>query len=549
MHPGLLPSVASFIVFFLLGALPLSASSVSGLVHDPQGNPVAGASVYIKESRTGTSTNSEGFYQVPLPAGTYHLQFQALGFARREFKVTIPEHHEEELNVELKEVLFKIREVRVYSGGEDPAYAMMRKAIGLAPYYLRQASSYEAEVYLRGSFVLEKVPKLLGKSLSVSVNDQEPKVGETFTVESLNHLEFIAPDTFNHTVVSSRSTFSGLDDNSPIGYINSSFYASDNELYISPLSPQAMRHYKFRYDGYIMDGNRVVNKIRVIPRRKSQQLLEGDLYLVEDLWNIHTVDFKLEPFYGSIKMRQVYAPVEDGIWLPVSHHFNIDAAIMGIKGKADYVSSVKYEVVVLDSLLAIPSLIAGHLARESAPSEPEEASEETPEEAPEEAPTKNQRRIEQLMEKEEMNNRDMMRLASLIEKESQSSQRQQEELLEIKSSYQFKVEKDSVPRDSVFWRSVRPIPLTQAEQRSFAVKDSLLAVAKDSVVNDSAKHVSQFSKIRRKLFNGTTFPHEADFSVNYGGLLDLSTLASMPWMAGGTDKKPASCGSRIPSTP
>src|SRR5690606_8740618 len=149
----------------------LAASSVFGLVRDAQGQPIAGASVYISESRTGTSTNSEGYYQVPLPAGTYHLQFQALGFAKREFKVTLPENHNEELNVELKEVQFQIREVRVYSGGEDPAYAMMRKAIGLAPYYLRQASSYEAEVYLRGSFVLEKVPKILGKGLSVSVND------------------------------------------------------------------------------------------------------------------------------------------------------------------------------------------------------------------------------------------------------------------------------------------------------------------------------------------------------------------------------------------
>jgi hypothetical protein len=332
-----------------------------------------------------------------------------------------------------------------------------------------------------------------------------------------------------------------------MGYVNSSFYASDNEMYISPLSPQAMRHYKFRYEGYIMDGNRVVNKIRVIPRRKSQQLLEGDLYLVEDLWNIHSVDFKLEPFYGSIKMRQVYAPVKDGIWLPVSHHFNIDAAIMGIKGKADYVSSVKYLDVVLDSSLAIPSMIAGHLDRETK-LEIETTSLEA-DEAPQESLTKNQQKIAHLMEKEEMNNREMMRLASLVEKESQTQERQREKVLEIQSSYQFKVEKDSVQRDSIFWRSVRPIPLTQEERRSFAVKDSLLTAANDSVANDSAKQVSPFSKFRRKLFNGTTFPHEADFSVNYGGLLDCPPLASMPWMAGGTDKKPASYGSRIPSTP
>ena len=514
MNLRLFTPAFSLIGFFLLISLQLTASSVFGLVRDSQGNPVAGASVYIAESRTGTSTNSEGYYQVPLPAGTYHFHFQALGFVKREFKVTIPDNHNEALNVELQAVLFQIREVRVYSGGEDPAYAMMRKAIGLAPYYLRQAHRYEAEVYLRGSFVLEKVPKILGKGLSVSVNNEEAKVGETFTVESLNHIEFIAPDTFHHTVMSSRSTFTGLDENSPIGYINSSFYAGDNELYISPLSPQAMRHYKFRYEGYIMDGKQVVNKIRVIPRRKSQQLLEGDLYLVEDLWNIHSFDLKLQPFYGTIQMRQVYASVKDGIWLPVSHHFNIDAAIMGIKGKADYVSSVKYLDVVLDKSLNPPVSIASHLPGELASSE----------EVVLPSQTKTQRQIEQLMDKEAMNNRDMMRLASLIEKESQNQERQREEMLEVRSSYQFKVNKDSVKRDSLFWRSVRPIPLTADEKHSFAVKDSLVALANDSLVNDSAKQQSGFSKIRMAVLNGGTFPREADFRFNYGGLIDFSTL-------------------------
>jgi hypothetical protein len=516
MNHTLLTRIVIFTVFFLLVSFQLLASGVFGLVRDTQGNPVPGASVYISESRTGTSTNGDGYYQVPLPAGTYHFQFQALGFARQEFKVTVIDNHDEELNVELQEVFFQIGEVRVYSGGEDPALAMMRKAIALAPYYLRQASSYEAEVYLRGSFVLEKVPRILGKGLSVNVGGEEAKVGETFTVESLNHLEFIAPDTFNHTVVNSRSSFAGLDENSPIGYINSSFYAGNNEMYISPLSPQAMRHYNFRYDGYIMDGNRVINRIRVIPRRKSQQLLEGDLYLVEDLWNIHSVDFKLDPFYGTIAMRQVYAPVKDGIWLPVSHHFNIDAGMMGIRGKADYVSSVKYLDVILNTDLTPPSMIAGHLSNEDVLPETEEL-QKPPQ-------TKNQRQIEQLMEKEEMNNRDMMRLASLIEKESQSQAGRREEVLEIKNSYQFKVKRDSIPRDSLFWRAVRPIPLTQDEKRSFAVRDSLLAIANDSVASDSAKHVSQFSQIRRKVFHGTTFPNESSFRVRYGGLIDLSTL-------------------------
>src|SRR5690554_1196836 len=135
MNPRRLPIIS--LVLFLFSCFQLNASSVFGLVRDTQGNPVAGASVYVSEIRAGASTNSEGYYQVPLVPGTYHLHFQALGFEKREFRVTIPEHHDEELDVELQEVTFQIREVRVYSGGEDPAYAMMRKAIGLAPYSMR----------------------------------------------------------------------------------------------------------------------------------------------------------------------------------------------------------------------------------------------------------------------------------------------------------------------------------------------------------------------------------------------------------------------------
>lgn len=498
----------------MLSCFQLSAAGLSGWVRDTKGNPVPGATVYISELRTGTVSNSEGYYQVSLAPGVYNLTFQAVGFEKRVLKVSIIEDHYEELNIELQEGLFHIPEVRVYSGGEDPAYAMMRKAISLAPYYLQQASSYESEVYLRGSFVLDKVPKILGKGVSVSVNSQEAQVGETYTYESLNRLQFIAPDTFHHTIVSSRSTFSGLDDNSPIGYINSSFYENDNDLFISPLSPQAMRHYKFRYEGYSMDGNRVINKIRVIPRRKSQQLLEGDLYLVEGLWCIHSVDFSLETFFGVVNMRQMYAPVSDGIWLPVSHNFRIVASIMGLKGKANYMSSVKYLEVVRNMKLSPPALIADKLAVEPAPAE----------EVSKPVSTKDQRRMQELMEKENLSNRDMIRLAALIEKDSQRQETKRKEVLEIKSTYMFKIENDSLYRDSGIWESIRPIPLTLDEKRSFAVKDSLLAVSKDSLASDSATTAKKFTKILSQILDGPTFPREGAYKFRYGGLTDLSAL-------------------------
>jgi protocatechuate 3,4-dioxygenase beta subunit len=48
-------SILSVLVFLFLTSFQLVASSVSGRVYDVHGKPIAGASVYIVESRTGTS--------------------------------------------------------------------------------------------------------------------------------------------------------------------------------------------------------------------------------------------------------------------------------------------------------------------------------------------------------------------------------------------------------------------------------------------------------------------------------------------------------------
>jgi hypothetical protein len=67
-------------------------------------------------------------------------------------------------NITLQPIQYSLREVRIYSG-EDPAYAIMRKAIARAPYHLRQVENYEAEVYLKGSLNMKKIPRILQKNM------------------------------------------------------------------------------------------------------------------------------------------------------------------------------------------------------------------------------------------------------------------------------------------------------------------------------------------------------------------------------------------------
>ncbi len=126
-------------------------------------------------------------------------------------------------------------------------------------------------------------------------------------------------------------------------YIQASFYQPVlADMAISPLSPQAFSHYNFKYLGASLQGNYTINKIEVIPKRKSQQLFSGTIYIIEDLWCLHSVDLTNENLAGKIRVRELYIPVQEDIWMPVSHQFDIDLAILGIKADVGYGSSVKY---------------------------------------------------------------------------------------------------------------------------------------------------------------------------------------------------------------
>lgn len=502
-----------FLIWTFMVFLDTQGGILHGTITDNQGETIPGASIIAKNLQIGTSSNLDGEYEIKLPAGQHHISFQSLGYTSQSILVNLSEDEIKKMDIILTPVYFKIDEVRVYSGGEDPAYAIMRNAISMAPYYSRQAKSYHASLYLRGTVQIEKIPKLLRKQLEKNIDNTKIEVGKAYSIESLNEIEFIAPDSFKHKIISTHTNFDFPEQNSPIPYINSSFYTADNEQFISPLSPLAMRHYKFQYEGYIKEGNATINKIKVIPRRKSQQLFKGDLYLVDGLWNIHSLDLTLSTFYGDVNIRQVYSPIKDNIWLPVSHIFKIDASMIGLAANARYVASVKYSNIVEDKKLPTPQLIVSALTQSS--TEDERQAEE------EKAPTKTEQKIAELSQKENLTNRDMSRLVSLSQKAIKEREKDKEKVLEISGSYKMEVSKDTLSGDAEFWKSARPIPLTADEKKSFSISDSIAHLIKSDSLSTTIRRQNITSKI---LFGGNLIESKKN-ALRYWGLFDFKALS------------------------
>ncbi|HEX2970260.1 MAG TPA: DUF5686 and carboxypeptidase regulatory-like domain-containing protein [Bacteroidales bacterium] len=499
---------------------------IKGNIKTQNGEPVQYATVYISELRQGTTANTKGDYEIRLQPGKYTVTYQSLGYEQVLVDVDLQKGQTIVKNVVLPMQYYQIPEVRISASGEDPAYIIMRKVIGMAPYYLNNVKSYKAEVYLKGNLVLNRIPKILQKQMTVQQGKDGKEVklkkGDSFFMESYNEIEFTAPDKYYQRVISSQSTFPEEGNQiSPMEFIQASFYEPEiADMAISPLSPAAFSHYKFRYIGMATQGEYTINKIQVIPKRKSQQLFEGTIFVIEDLWCLHSVDLTNENLAGKIRVQQLYIPVQDDIWMPVSHKFDVNISIVGIRADAFYGSSVKYLDVKPNLALKKPETITTNFIS-------------TRQNADTASKTKTDEQISRILAKDELNNRDMVKLSRLMEKKTRNTPEDSaRKSLEVKDNMVSKVDKDAGKKDSAYWAQIRPIPLSDVEKKAIRVSDSVktqqkLSQSKNDSIPDKPLEKKKQGKLLYTLKNiatGYTWRDTSGTSLRFGGLADLNNF-------------------------
>jgi hypothetical protein len=522
------------LLFTLLTTNLANAQILKGNISNVNGEPVQYSTVYIQELKQGTVANTRGDYEIRLQPGTYNVFYQSLGYALETKKVIISKQGIVNLNVVLQAQYYELPEIRISSSGEDPANIIMRKAIGFAPYYLNQVESYTADVYLKGNLNIIKIPKLLQKSLKIDANNTKIKAGDSFMMESVNEIQYSAPDKYIQRVISFHSTFpTEGNEISPMDFIQASFYEPViADMAISPLSPEAFSHYNFKYEGATLQGKYLIDKISVIPKRKSQQLFSGTIYIIEDLWCLHSVDLNNDNLAGKIRIQQLYVPVQEDIWLPVSHNFIFNLEIIGLKADAGYGSSVRYRDVKLNSSIPKPETITSSAVSKLSISS-------------DSVNTRNRVEIDKLLSKDDLSNRDMVKLSKLMEKET--SGKKDTGGLEIVERTTYIIEKDAAIKDSAYWADIRPIPLSENDLRSITVSGGIFQAdtlstrgrrgntlsfsignnQQGSTVDtlpSQEKKRSAFMQTLSKIAFGHTWSDSSGFSFRNGGLLNTNNL-------------------------
>lgn len=106
----------SFIIISLLLILsqysfPQSNHTISGYVKDEAGEELIGATIYVKNLKTGTVTNVYGFYSITIQEGIYEFDYSYVGYETQSKKINLNEN--QLINITLSESSKNIEEVVV----------------------------------------------------------------------------------------------------------------------------------------------------------------------------------------------------------------------------------------------------------------------------------------------------------------------------------------------------------------------------------------------------------------------------------------------------
>ncbi len=309
-------------------------AQLTGKVMGTDGEPLAFASIYVENTAIGTTANAVGDFRLELPNGTYKIVFQYVGY-NKHFETIILKDKEFHLNVRLASASIEIETFTIRANQEDPAYGIMRQAIAARKTFRNQVPESACDVYIKGVQKLLEVPKkIMGQKVELDS-------GIVYLSETISKLYCKAPDTKKEILTASK--VSGNDNG--FGFnsaLNFEFNFYDNTMnmireVLSPIADNAISHYRFKLIGTIQENQRAIKKIEVISIRAEDPTWAGFIYIVENEWNIHSLDLYLtgktvqNNILDTFRIRQVFVNLQKDVWRLLSQEMQFRINILSIK--------------------------------------------------------------------------------------------------------------------------------------------------------------------------------------------------------------------------
>lgn len=461
-------TVLILFVFFnsLLTQAQTGNTGLRGTVKNAQGEALPFAAVIVKGTKNGTITNAEGRYEIVLAPGKYDIVFQYLGFQTIQKSAEIVTGFTS-LDATLEEQALRLAEVQTKAGNEDPAYTIMRRAIAKSRFHQLQVQRFKARVYTKSSFTVIDLPNLaemaFRKQLKEAEKEANFKVGVPLLNETVAEVSFSQPNTYRQRIIANRN--SQGDFLNPSQFFNASFYNPTVAGAVSPLSPKAFAYYKFEYKGTFRepgpDGRTVeVSKIQVTPRQYGEGVFRGTIYIIENTWAIHSLQLETINNIGiSFTMRHICSPVQ-GVWMPTNQRYEGKGSYLGIKATGYYIRNLTFSEFVVNHAFVEDIEVADE---KKAP----------PAQVLAKGDIKGKNFDELVKKQKEFSTKNLRQMVKEYEKQEKQARKNRKEDVTVVRDDSLVVDSLARKRSNVYWDSLRSVPLTTAEIKSYRKADSL----------------------------------------------------------------------------
>ncbi len=329
-------------------------AQIRGTITDTNGKPIPFANIYVKDTYISTTSNEQGKYELTIKIpGNYIILYKYLGY-KTDKKVIEFNNVQQIVDVTLIEENIQLEDV-VIDKKVNPAIQIIKNAIANRKSNANKTAKYKADFYSRGIFRVKNLPKsIMGQKLDFfDEMIDSTRSGILYLSETVSKITFQKPDQMKEVIVASK--VSGNDNGfsfNNAAQANFDFYENYLDFdvkVISPIADNAFNYYKYKFDGSFADeNNKIINKIKVTPKRNTEPTMEGYIYIVDDSWAIYAVDLTIKgtqmqnPALNSLTLKQSYSyNNKTKIWTKNTQTIDFEAGMLGINinGKFTYVYS------------------------------------------------------------------------------------------------------------------------------------------------------------------------------------------------------------------
>jgi hypothetical protein len=318
-------SITLLFIFYVSFQL---TAQIQGTVTNSKNESLPYVSIYIENTNTGTTTNEQGLYELPITKNKKNtIVFQYLGYQTVK-KVIDNETFPFELNVSLREEDIQLNEV-VIGSKENPANRVIRNTIENRKRYLNKITAYTSDFYSKGIFRIKNAPeKIFGQKIGdLGGGLDSTRSGVIYLSETVSKISFKQPDLFKEQILASKvsGNNSGFSFNQATE-VDFNFYKNTIDLeskVISPIATYAFNYYTYKLIGTFYEGTHLINKIEVTPKRKTDNAFSGIIYIVEDDWAIYGINLTVlgtqmgQPMIDKLNLKHSYSYSEKEQYWPI----------------------------------------------------------------------------------------------------------------------------------------------------------------------------------------------------------------------------------------